>query len=82
MIRHPYKTVTIARLIFLGKISFAGNRLLKIYGKLDCKSGRRMKNVNRVFFASHTEAIQNGFRPCGHCMANAYRKWKSSQEAG
>lgn len=32
------------------KILWAGNRKLKIYGKLNCKSGKRMKTQNRVFF--------------------------------
>jgi len=57
--------------IFLG-----GNRKLKIYGRLNCASGKRMKRENRVFFTSEKEAVQNGFRPCGHCMKEEYKKWK------
>ncbi|MFS4492541.1 Ada metal-binding domain-containing protein [Maribacter sp. 2308TA10-17] len=57
-------------------IVFGGNKNLKIYGKLDCKSGRRMKRENRVFFISEKEALQNNFRPCGHCMKTDYKKWK------
>ncbi len=58
------------------EICFDGNRNLKIYGTLQCKSGKRMKKENRVFFGSESEAIKNGFRPCGHCMKMNYQKWK------
>ena len=59
-----------------GTITFAGNSRLKIYGLLTCTSGKRMKKENRVFFKNETEAIQLGFRPCGHCLRKAYAKWK------
>nr|MCU0369574.1 metal-binding protein [Cyclobacteriaceae bacterium] len=49
-----------------GEIRLGGNRKLKIFGKLDCKSGRKMKKVNRVFFISEQEAREHGYRPCGH----------------
>jgi len=58
-------------------IIFAGNRPLKIYGTLTCKPGKRMKAANRVFFASAKEAMQNGYRPCGHCMKTDYQNWKN-----
>jgi len=35
-----------------------------------------MKRENRVFFSSIPEAEQNNYRPCGHCMKTAYKKWK------
>jgi len=57
------------------KIRFGGNRKLKIYGTLSCASGKRIKRENRVFFATETEAIQNGYRPCGHCMRKQYRNF-------
>lgn len=57
------------------EICFGGNNKLKIYGTLQCKSGKRMKRKNRVFFVSENEAIKNGFRPCGHCMRTVYKKW-------
>ncbi|KYG83545.1 Ada metal-binding domain-containing protein [Roseivirga echinicomitans] len=50
------------------EIRWAGNRKLKIYGTLNCGSGKRMKKENRVFFYSLDEAKLYGFRPCGHCM--------------
>ena len=51
-----------------------GNMRLKIYGRLDCKSGKRMKRENRVFFSSATEAMEAGFRACAHCMKGEYLK--------
>jgi methylphosphotriester-DNA--protein-cysteine methyltransferase len=57
------------------EIVFAGNRKLKIYGHLSCASGKRMKPVNRVFFATEAAAIAHGFRPCAHCMYTAYKRW-------
>jgi methylphosphotriester-DNA--protein-cysteine methyltransferase len=59
-------------------ICFGGNKKLKIYGLLSCRSGKRMKMENRVFFADEKEALQNNYRPCGHCMKEAYKKWKKS----
>jgi methylphosphotriester-DNA--protein-cysteine methyltransferase len=58
------------------KILLGGNRKLSIYGKLDCRSGKRMKRENRVFFQSVNEAMENGFRPCGHCLKAEYDIWK------
>ncbi len=58
-------------------IRFGGNMKLKIYGKLNCISGKRMLKQNRVFFCTEAEAIKNGFRPCGHCMRSDYKKWKN-----
>lgn len=55
----------------------AGNTNLKIYGKLSCRSGKRMKKENRVFFGSQTEAIELGFRPCGHCLRIEYKNWRN-----
>jgi len=57
-------------------ICFGGNEKLKIYGRLNCKSGKRMRKANRVFFSSEKEAIINNYRPCGHCMRNEYKKYK------
>ena len=70
---------TLGRLIREGKVVYAGNRKLKIYGTLRCSSGIRMKTSNRVFFDSGQEAIAQGYRPCGHCMKTAYGQWKDQQ---
>lgn len=67
------------RLLRSGQITFGGNRRLKIYGRLDCSSGKRMNRSNRVFFADEAQALQAGYRPCGHCLPEKYREWKSSQ---
>lgn len=61
------------------KIQLGGNANLKIYGTLKCKSGKRMKAKNRVFFENEKEAIESGYRPCGHCMRAKYKLWKVSQ---
>lgn len=58
------------------KIRWGGNRKLKIYGTLSCRSGKKMKRENRVFFGSEDEALQNNYRPCGHCLKDQYQKWK------
>ena len=59
-----------------GKVTYAGNRKLKIYGTLSCSTGKRMKPENRVFFTDELEAISCDYRPCGHCMRKTYQKWK------
>ena len=63
-------------LIERGAIKFGGNKSLKIYGLLSCTPGKRMKKENRVFFQSEQEALDEGYRPCGHCMKTEFRKWK------
>ncbi len=60
-----------------GEVQLAGNRKLKIYGALNCSSGKRMKSENRVFFKSEEEARDMGYRPCGHCMRQDYLEWKA-----
>lgn len=68
---------------YLSKIpgTLGGNKKLKIYGKLDCKSalnwiqkGKYVKT--RVFFEDQQTAIEAGYRPCGICMKKEYQKWK------
>jgi len=46
---------------------YAGWRPGKIFGRLDCKSGMRMKKQNRVFFANWKDAVSAGYRPCKNC---------------
>jgi methylphosphotriester-DNA--protein-cysteine methyltransferase len=77
MIRHEQlKTTALGRLIKSGHVRLAGNVKLKIYGLLSCLSGKRMKRENRVFFTDEREAKALGFRPCGHCLPDKYKKWK------
>jgi len=56
-------------------ICFAGNKKLKIFGRLNCKSGKRMLRKDRVFFKTAYEAKKSGFRPCGHCLKEKYKLW-------
>lgn len=70
MIHHDQTSQELVRLIRSGEITFAGNKKLRIYGKLKCTSGKRMKKVNRVFFSSQEEAESLGYRPCAKCMQN------------
>ena len=68
----------LVRMLKSGEIKLGGNARLKIYGTLSCKSGKRMLQKNRVFFESEEEAKEYGYRPCGHCMREAYLVWKST----
>lgn len=58
-------------------IQFAGNTKLRVYGTLECKSGKRMKRENRIFFKTEDEAVKAGYRPCAHCMKDKYQQWIS-----
>ncbi|MFD2933124.1 Ada metal-binding domain-containing protein [Spirosoma flavum] len=86
MIRHTdLGTTPFAQLRALGKlvkskaITIGGHRPGKIYGLLTCRSGKRIKSANRVFFRDETEAISQGFRPCAVCLPIAYKAWKQTQ---
>ena len=46
---------------------YGGCRPGKIFGRLDCKTGMRMKKENRVFFLTWEDAIAEGYRPCKNC---------------
>jgi methylphosphotriester-DNA--protein-cysteine methyltransferase len=72
------RTRQLKMLIDKGEVQLAGNSGLKIYGKLNCHSGKRMKTENRVFFKSEAEAKAKGYRPCGHCIREEYLQWKVS----
>lgn len=63
-----------------------GNDRSKVYGKLDCsralaaiKKGSAYAE-HRVFFACESDAVAAGYRPCGSCMREEYRKWKAEHE--
>lgn len=78
MIKHDvFETKNLIKLAKTKQIKFGGNSKLKIFGTLNCKSGKRMKRENRVFFFSQKEATKQGYRPCGRCMRNEYLKWKN-----
>ena len=65
-----------------GSLTMAGNRRLKIYGRLDCPAGRRMHRSRRVFFADMASALSAGYRPCARCCQAAYDVWKSALNSG
>lgn len=47
---------------------YAGHGSRKIFGRLNCGTGRRlMKPENRVFFHMLEDAVREGYRPCGNC---------------
>jgi methylphosphotriester-DNA--protein-cysteine methyltransferase len=62
-----------------------GHSRTRVYGRLDCPVAlsliRRGFDVRptRVFFADEAIAIAAGYRPCGACMREQYRRWKASQ---
>ncbi len=57
MIKHlSLKNKELASLIKENNIRLGGNAKLKIYGTLHCKSGKRMKQENRVLFSSDQDA--------------------------
>ena len=47
---------------------YAGWKPGKIFGRLDCRSGMRMKKENRVFFLTLQDALDAGYRPCQKCQ--------------
>lgn len=61
--------------------TLGGNFKAKIYGRLDCSSAikalPRGYSQHRVFFADEVAAVAAGYRPCGNCMRERYRAWKS-----
>ncbi|MEK6478569.1 Ada metal-binding domain-containing protein [Catalinimonas sp. 4WD22] len=67
----------VRKMIRAGMIQWSGNRKLRIFGGLHCKSGKRLRKENRVFFSSREEAEQEDYRPCAHCMKSAYQEWKN-----
>ncbi|WP_074492037.1 Ada metal-binding domain-containing protein [Mucilaginibacter polytrichastri] len=69
----------LVKLIQSGEITLGGYTKTKIYGTLTCRSGKRMKVDNRIFFFDEEEAIDAGYRPCGHCMPRIYQIWKALQ---
>ena len=83
MIRHDdIDDAALHRMIRDGRLAFAGNRRLRIFGRLDCRAGRRLARANRVFFASRSEAERRGYRPCARCLRAAYDVWKSTVNSG
>jgi hypothetical protein len=66
-------------LIKSNQVSIGGHYKAKIYGTLNCTSGKHIKVIYRVFFADEQEALAAGFRPCGHCLREQYTAWKTGR---
>jgi methylphosphotriester-DNA--protein-cysteine methyltransferase len=82
-----YKLVNANGQFYLSKEkgTLGGNKKLKIYGRLDCKSALRYIEKgfyvkNRVFFTDEQTAISAGYRPCAICMPLEYAEWKNSYQ--
>ena len=60
-----------------------GNRKAKIYGRLDCSAAIRSLSQGyaevRVFFKDEETAQAAGYRPCGSCMNEQYKRWKRGE---
>ena len=77
MIRHTaLEKPQLHRLLREKELTLGGNRTLRIYGRLDCRAGKRMKVENRVFFVDESEALAQGYRPCAVCMPEGYHEWR------
>ncbi|RPE08673.1 metal-binding protein [Chitinophaga lutea] len=70
----------LSSLIRAGAVTLGGYKKGGIYGLLHCRSGKRMKVENRVFFTDENEALAHGYRPCGACLPEKYRQWKASKK--
>ena len=84
--KKDYKLMALDGMV-LSKIpgTLGGNKKLKIYGKLDCKSALNWINKgyyleNRIFFENEEVAQELGYRPCGVCMKKEYKIWKDNKE--
>jgi len=58
---------------------YAGWRPGKIFGRLDCRSGMRMKKENRVFFLTWEDAIAAGYRPCKNCKPTPHDVYQAQE---
>ncbi|WP_420554273.1 hypothetical protein [Neptuniibacter marinus] len=63
-----------------------GNSKEKRYGELHCSAANNALSRgyagHRVFFANEEDAIAAGYKPCGTCMKEQYRKWNEGGEPG
>jgi AraC family transcriptional regulator of adaptative response / DNA-3-methyladenine glycosylase II len=62
--------------------TLGGHRKSKVYGRLDCPGALRWIAKghyvqHRVFFADEATALAAGFRPCGHCLRERHREFKT-----
>jgi methylphosphotriester-DNA--protein-cysteine methyltransferase len=66
--------------------TLGGHRRTRVYGRLDCPvalsliaRGYEVRR-HRVFFADEATAIAAGYRPCGACLRDEYRRWKAASQ--
>lgn len=80
-----YKLLSAQGDIYLSEApgTLGGNKKAKIYGKLDCSAANAALSKgyaqHRVFFATEEDAIAAGYRPCGRCLRDKYKAWKTQQ---
>ncbi|MEV6255341.1 Ada metal-binding domain-containing protein [Nocardia sp. NPDC051911] len=72
----PYRSIVPGR--------YGGHRRSRIYGRLDCPSALRALakgayRTHRVFFATESDAISAGYRPCAVCVPGRYAAWKKTR---
>ena len=66
--------------------ALGGHRRSRIYGRLDCPAALRAIArggyvANRVFFLNERHARAAGYRPCGVCLPEKYRAYKSKKRS-
>jgi hypothetical protein len=63
--------------------TLGGHRRTRVYGRLDCPVALSLiargfdVRRHRVFFADEETAVAAGYRPCGACLREEYRRWKA-----
>ncbi len=63
--------------------TLGGHRRTRVYGRLDCPVALSLiargfdVRRHRVFFADEATAVSAGYRPCGACLREEYRRWKN-----
>jgi hypothetical protein len=58
---------------------YAGNKKTKIFGRLDCESGKLTSKEDRVFFSTWKNAIRSGYRSCEKCKPNQMDKYPEQE---
>ena len=61
--------------------TLGGHRRTRIYGRVDCSGAARAIArggyvAHRVFFASESDAVAAGYRPCAVCLPERYTEFK------
>ncbi len=59
---------------------YAGYKLRRYFGLLDCKTGMLMHKENRVFFHTLDDAIRCNYRPCQKCKPMHWEEFEELRE--